>query len=50
MIGAAKAVEICDGLTEHHGDRFTTPALLREMAEKGQTFYGRFGAATKAAA
>lgn len=43
MIGAAKAVEICDHLTEAYGERFTTPKLLREMAEKGETFYGRFG-------
>ncbi|MEO1577500.1 MAG: 3-hydroxyacyl-CoA dehydrogenase NAD-binding domain-containing protein [Pseudomonadota bacterium] len=42
MIGAAKAVEICDALTRDHGARFTAPALLREMADKGQTFYGRF--------
>ena len=50
MIGAAKAVEICDGLTERHGPRFTTPPLLREMAEKGDTFYGRFGPPAQAAA
>ncbi|SFP14770.1 3-hydroxyacyl-CoA dehydrogenase NAD-binding domain-containing protein [Tranquillimonas alkanivorans] len=49
MIGAAKAVEICDQLTEEHGARFTTPKLLREMAETGETFYGRF-APEKAAA
>ncbi len=42
MIGAARAVQICDGLTAAHGARFTTPTLLREMAAKGQTFYGRF--------
>ncbi|MEO0701220.1 MAG: 3-hydroxyacyl-CoA dehydrogenase NAD-binding domain-containing protein [Pseudomonadota bacterium] len=42
MIGAAKAVEICDALTRDHGARFTAPALLREMADKGQTFYDRF--------
>ncbi|MBV0911350.1 3-hydroxyacyl-CoA dehydrogenase NAD-binding domain-containing protein [Anianabacter salinae] len=43
IIGAAKAVEICDRLTSAHGPRFTAPDLLREMAEKGETFYGRFG-------
>jgi len=48
MIGAAKAVEICDGLTASHGPRFAPPALLREMGATGQTFYGRF-AAQKAA-
>ena len=49
MIGAAKAVEICDSLTATHGARFTTPKLLREMAEKDDSFYGRFGAQKKAA-
>ncbi|WP_022706597.1 3-hydroxyacyl-CoA dehydrogenase NAD-binding domain-containing protein [Paracoccus zeaxanthinifaciens] len=49
MLGAARAVEICDGLTERHGDRFKAPALLREMAEKGDSFYGRFGAKSQAA-
>jgi 3-hydroxyacyl-CoA dehydrogenase/enoyl-CoA hydratase/3-hydroxybutyryl-CoA epimerase len=45
MIGAAKAVAICDDLAARHGARFAAPALLREMAEKGQTFYGRFATA-----
>ncbi len=49
MIGAPRAVEICRGLTAQFGPRFHAPALLREMAEKGQTFYGRF-ASEKAAA
>ena len=44
IIGAARAVEICDGLTETFGTRFETPKLLREMASKGETFYGRFSA------
>jgi len=35
-------------LTARFGARFTPPALLREMAAKGETFYGRF-AARKAA-
>lgn len=49
MLGAPRAVEICDRLTAEHGARFKAPALLREMAEKGQTFYGRFGTEKKAA-
>ncbi len=49
MIGAAKAVEICRGLTAQFGPRFHAPALLRDMAEKGQSFYGRFGGAKAAA-
>nr|WP_321508103.1 3-hydroxyacyl-CoA dehydrogenase NAD-binding domain-containing protein [uncultured Celeribacter sp.] len=43
IIGAAKAVEICDNLTATHGPRFETPKLLRDMAEASETFYGRFG-------
>jgi 3-hydroxyacyl-CoA dehydrogenase / enoyl-CoA hydratase / 3-hydroxybutyryl-CoA epimerase len=49
IIGAARAVEICRGLTAQFGPRFHAPALLREMAEKGQTFYVRFGAEKSAA-
>ena len=49
MLGAAHAVEICDALKAAHGARFDAPALLREMADKGQTFYGRFAAPEKAA-
>jgi 3-hydroxyacyl-CoA dehydrogenase/enoyl-CoA hydratase/3-hydroxybutyryl-CoA epimerase len=46
MLGAAYAAERCDQLAETHGERFACPALLREMAEKGQSFYGRFGTGT----
>ncbi len=49
ILGAARAVEICDALAATHGPRFTTPALLRDMAAKGQTFYGRFGSTAQAA-
>ena len=49
ILGAGRAVDISDGLTERHGARFQAPDLLREMAEKGQTFYGRFGAQDAAA-
>jgi 3-hydroxyacyl-CoA dehydrogenase/enoyl-CoA hydratase/3-hydroxybutyryl-CoA epimerase len=49
MIGAGRAVEICRGLTAQFGPRFHAPALLREMAEKGETFYGRFGGEKAAA-
>jgi 3-hydroxyacyl-CoA dehydrogenase / enoyl-CoA hydratase / 3-hydroxybutyryl-CoA epimerase len=44
MIGAARAVEICDGLVAGHGARFAPPALLHDMAAKGESFYARFGA------
>ena len=49
IIGAPYAAERCDQLTEKFGDRFKCPDLLREMAEKNQTFYGRFGPDAKAA-
>ncbi|MBP6738104.1 MAG: 3-hydroxyacyl-CoA dehydrogenase, partial [Rhodobacteraceae bacterium] len=49
IIGAPRAVEICDSLTATFGARFSTPALLRDMAAKGETFYGRFGGVAKAA-
>ncbi|MEY1556498.1 3-hydroxyacyl-CoA dehydrogenase NAD-binding domain-containing protein [Yoonia sp. R2331] len=49
IIGSPYAAERCDQLTAAYGARFTTPALLREMAENNQSFYGRFGKAAKAA-
>lgn len=49
MLGAAYAAERCDQLQAAYGDRFACPALLREMAEKNQTFYGRFGPQAQAA-
>ncbi len=42
IIGTPYAAQRCDELTAKFGDRFTCPPLLREMAEKNQTFYGRF--------
>jgi 3-hydroxyacyl-CoA dehydrogenase/enoyl-CoA hydratase/3-hydroxybutyryl-CoA epimerase len=39
MIGAARAVEICDGLAHQFGPRFTPPQMLRDMAARGATFY-----------
>ena len=44
IIGAARAVEICEKLVAEFGPRFEAPALLREMAAQGESFYGRFGA------
>ena len=48
MIGAERAVHICRELTAQFGRRFETPALLREMAEKGESFYSRFAPAEAA--
>lgn len=50
IIGTPYAAERCDQLTEAYGERFACPVLLREMAEKGQSFYGRFAPATSEAA
>ena len=49
IIGAPRAVDICDALTVSHGPRFAAPDLLRDMAARGDTFYGRFAPAVSAA-
>ena len=49
ILGAEKAVAICDKLEKAHGARFAAPKLLKDVAAKGQTFYGRFGTSAKAA-
>ncbi|MGD2131337.1 MAG: 3-hydroxyacyl-CoA dehydrogenase NAD-binding domain-containing protein [Maricaulaceae bacterium] len=48
-IGAKAFVERADQLAEAYGKPFQVPELLRDMAKKGETFYGRFGAAAQAA-
>jgi 3-hydroxyacyl-CoA dehydrogenase / enoyl-CoA hydratase / 3-hydroxybutyryl-CoA epimerase len=50
IIGAAKAVDICDALAAAHGKRFAAPALLRDLAAKGEGFYARFGGRGRKAA
>ncbi|WEK57533.1 MAG: 3-hydroxyacyl-CoA dehydrogenase NAD-binding domain-containing protein [Candidatus Brevundimonas phytovorans] len=47
--GLKAFVETADRLTATYGDRFKVPDLLREMAAKGETFYGRFAPEKKAA-
>ncbi len=49
ILGSDKAVKMCDSLTETYGERFKTPDLLRDMAAKGEAFYTRFAAESKAA-
>ena len=49
ILGAPYAAERCDQLAQKFGPRFNCPDLLRDMASKGQTFYGRFGKDAKAA-
>lgn len=43
-VGTKKFVEECDRLAQKYGKRFAPPKLLRDMAAKNETFYGRFGA------
>ena len=47
-VGLAQVVTTLDRLAQAHGERFTPPQLLRDMAAAGETFYGR-AAAKKAA-
>ena len=49
ILGAPYAADRCDQLAQRYGERFSCPDLLREMADKGQTFYGRFGQGAAAA-
>ncbi|SEQ61410.1 3-hydroxyacyl-CoA dehydrogenase / enoyl-CoA hydratase / 3-hydroxybutyryl-CoA epimerase [Loktanella sp. DSM 29012] len=50
ILGAPFAAETCDMLTETYGDRFKTPDLLRELADRNGTFYARFGEGVDTAA
>ena len=49
ILGAEYAAERCDQLAQKFGPRFSCPDLLRDMASKGQSFYGRFGPEAAAA-
>lgn len=49
ILGTPYAAERCDELAKTHGARFTPPKLLREMAGKNQSFYGRFRGKAEAA-
>jgi len=49
IIGTPYAAERCDELEAAHGARFACPALLRDMADKAQRFYARFGSDAQAA-
>ena len=49
QIGLQAFVEQADAYAARYGDRFSPPQLLRDMAAKGETFYGKF-AGQKAAA
>src|SRR6516164_4433325 len=49
MMGTKSFVELCKGLERSHGARFVPARLLIDMAEKGDTFYGRFAGRRAAA-
>ena len=41
-MGAANFVALCERLRQKFGDRFAPPKILIDMANAGETFYGRF--------
>ena len=49
-MGAKRFVKLASALAEIHGERFRPNKLLLDLAEKGETFYGRFADADKKAA
>ena len=48
--GVPAFVAEADRLADSYGERFRPAALLRDMAGKNESFYGRFGQKAKAAA
>ena len=42
MMGTKKFVALCRTFEKKYGPRFAPPKLLVEMADKGESFYGRF--------
>jgi 3-hydroxyacyl-CoA dehydrogenase/enoyl-CoA hydratase/3-hydroxybutyryl-CoA epimerase len=50
MMGTTAFVALCRALESKHGTRFAPNELLVEMAEKGESFYGRFAPAARKAA
>jgi 3-hydroxyacyl-CoA dehydrogenase/enoyl-CoA hydratase/3-hydroxybutyryl-CoA epimerase len=51
FMGVKTFVSLCEALETTYGARFAPNALLRDLAAKGETFYGRFAPkAEKAAA
>ena len=42
FMGVAEFVALANKLAKKHGPRFKPNRLLRDMAKKGETFYGRF--------
>jgi 3-hydroxyacyl-CoA dehydrogenase / enoyl-CoA hydratase / 3-hydroxybutyryl-CoA epimerase len=50
MMGSKRFVELCRRLEKRHGARFKPSRLLKDMAGKGETFYGRFAPPRRVAA
>jgi 3-hydroxyacyl-CoA dehydrogenase/enoyl-CoA hydratase/3-hydroxybutyryl-CoA epimerase len=48
-VGAAAFVKRCDEFAAKYGERFKPNKLLRDMAAKNETFYGRFAPVKQAA-
>ncbi|HEX2017770.1 MAG TPA: 3-hydroxyacyl-CoA dehydrogenase NAD-binding domain-containing protein [Aurantimonas sp.] len=44
-MGTKAFVALCEKLAAKHGERFEPTPLLKDMAAKGETFYGRFAPA-----
>jgi 3-hydroxyacyl-CoA dehydrogenase/enoyl-CoA hydratase/3-hydroxybutyryl-CoA epimerase len=42
QVGVKKFVAECDDLAKKYGPQFEVPKLLRDMAAKGQSFYGNY--------
>ncbi|MBC8130704.1 MAG: enoyl-CoA hydratase/isomerase family protein [Rhizobiaceae bacterium] len=49
-MGTTAFVALCEKLAAKHGDHFAPTPLLKDMAAKGETFYGRFAPKGEAAA
>jgi 3-hydroxyacyl-CoA dehydrogenase/enoyl-CoA hydratase/3-hydroxybutyryl-CoA epimerase len=41
-MGVKAFVALCEKLAESYGEHFQPTPLLKDMAAKGETFYGRF--------
>jgi 3-hydroxyacyl-CoA dehydrogenase/enoyl-CoA hydratase/3-hydroxybutyryl-CoA epimerase len=50
MMGTRNFVALCRKLEQKYGARFAPPKLLVDLAEKGESFYGRFAPGRKKAA
>jgi 3-hydroxyacyl-CoA dehydrogenase/enoyl-CoA hydratase/3-hydroxybutyryl-CoA epimerase len=48
MMGPQRFVALCEKLEQKYGARFKPPAILLDLASKGETFYGRYRPRTAA--